>query len=264
MIINDVTITSLETITAFGLVSGNYMFTLDELQNATINQTQETSDITGKGGRKLSKIKRNKAVTISGANGLISGGLMELQTGGEFENKATTVRWTDYITVGANNSATTTYKAIGTSGAEIVDLFIRNADGTLGTKLEQAATAASGKFAYAPATKELTFHTDITEGTEIVAYYDRRITADTLDNYSDKYSEKCVLYVDALGEDKCGNVYRVQFFIPKADFSGEFGLEFGDNQAVHNFEAEALAGACGSGGKLWTYTMFGANAADAT
>ena len=264
MTINDVTITSVETITAFGLVSGSYLFTLDELQNTTINQTQEKSDVTGKGGRKISSIKRNKAVTISGANGMISGGLLELQTGGNFENKATTVRWTDYITVGTGNKASTAYKAIGTSGAEIIDLFIRNADGTLGTKLEQAAAAAAGKFAYDPDTKELSFHTDIAEGTEIVAYYDRKITADTLVNKSDKYSEKCTLYVDTLGEDKCGNVYRVQFYIPKADFSGEFGLEFGDNQPVHNFEAEALAGACGTAGQLWTFTMFGANAADAS
>lgn len=264
MTINDVTITSLETITAYGLNSGSYMFTLDELQNASINQTEEKSDITGKGGRKISSIKRNKAVTISGANGMISGGLMELQTGGDFENKATDVRWVDYITVGTGNKASTAYKATGTAGAEIIALYVRNADGTLGTKLDQDTTAASGKFAYDPGTKELSFHTDIAAGTEIVAYYDRKITADTLTNYSDKYSEKCTLYVDALGEDKCGNVYRIQFFIPKADFSGEFGLEFGNDQSIHNFEAEAMSGACGTAGQLWTYTIFGANAADAS
>ena len=54
MNINDLTITSLETITAFALGTGAYLFTLDELQNATIANTQETSDITGKQGRKLS------------------------------------------------------------------------------------------------------------------------------------------------------------------------------------------------------------------
>ena len=264
MIINDVTITSLETITAFDLITGNYKFTLDELQNATINQTEESNDITGKGGRKLAKIKRNKAVSIEGANGMISGGLMELQTGCTFENKATNVRWTDYITVGASNKGATAYKAIGTAGAEIIDLYIRNSDGTLGTKLTQDSSASSGKFAYDPSTKELSFHTDITQGTEIVAYYDRKITADTLANYSDHYSEKCTIYVDALGEDKCGNVYRVQFYIPKADFSGEFSFEMGENQSVHSFNAEALAGACGTKGQFWTYTMFSSTAADAT
>ena len=77
MNINDITITSLETINAFDIVTGAYKFTLDELQNATIAQTQERVDITGKQGRKLSSLKRNKAVTISGANGMISGGLLD-------------------------------------------------------------------------------------------------------------------------------------------------------------------------------------------
>ena len=97
--VNDVTITSLETITAFDIATGNFKFVLDELQSATIAQSQDKTDITGKQGRKLSSLKRNKAVTISGNNGLISGGLMELQTGCTFENKLTTVLWTDYLTV---------------------------------------------------------------------------------------------------------------------------------------------------------------------
>ena len=156
MNINDITITSLETITAFDVVTGAFKFVLDELQNATIAQTEEKSEITGKHGRKLANLKRNKAVTVSGTNGMVSSGLMETQTGGNFENKATEVMWTDYLTV-KSNSATTSYKAIGTAGAEIDALYIKNSDGTIGSELEQAATTASGKFAYAPDSKALTF-----------------------------------------------------------------------------------------------------------
>lgn len=263
MNINDITITSLETITAFDVVTGNYKFTLDELQNASIGNSQEQTEITGKGGRRLATLKRNKSVTISGTNGLVSGGLLEVQTGGKFENKATEVLWTDYLTV-ADGKASTTWKAVGTEGAEIEAIYIRNTDGTLGAELEQAGAAAAGKFAYDPSSKELSFHTDITAGSEVVVYYKRRITADVLANDSDVYSGKCALYVDALAEDKCANVYRVQFYIPKADFSGEFSIEMGDNQTVHAFEAESLAGACGAGSALWTYTIFGANTTDAT
>ena len=152
----DLTITSLETITAFDVVTGNYQFTLDELQDASIANTQDVTEITGKGGRKISQLKRNKAVTVSGTNGMISGGLLEAQTGGTFERKATEVLWTDYLTIDTN-AATTSYKAIGTAGAEIEELYIRNSDGTIGTELIQDSTTASGKFAYNPATKALTF-----------------------------------------------------------------------------------------------------------
>lgn len=188
--------------------------------------------------------------------------MLELQTGGTFENKVTEVLWTDYLTV-TGNAATTTFVAVGTTGNEIENIFVRNTDGTRGDKLTQGAEAADGVFTYSPATKALAF-SGLTDGTEIVVYYKRKITADVLENMSDSYSGKCLLYIDAFAEDKCSNVYRIQFLIPKADFSGEFSFEMGDSQTVHAFEAEALAGACGAGGSLWTYTIFGVNAADHT
>ena len=262
MNIPDITITSLETITLFDILTGNYRCTLDELQNTSISQAQDKQAVTGKQGRTITNMKRNKAITISGTNGLLSHGLMEMQTGAKFEHKATEVLWTDYLEVGKGNKATTSFKAIGTAGAEIESLLVKK-DGVPTSRLEQAEAAAAGKFAYNPASKELTFHSDVPVGTEIVVYYKRKIVADTMDNDSDVYSEKCMMYIDALGEDKCSNVYRVQIFIPKADFSGEFSIEMGDNQSVHAFEAESLAGACGAGSKLWNYTIFGVDTEDA-
>lgn len=283
MNINDITITSLETITAFDISTGNYKFTLDELQDATIAQSQDSQEITGRQGRKLASLKRNKAVTISGSNGLVSGGLLELQTGSNFENKATEVLWTDYLTVEAKETevevegvkttvttytATTSWKAVGTIGAEIEALYIKDSkNNTLATELVQgsevkdANASAPATFTYDPASKIITLPSSAA-GAEIVVYYKRKINADVLENKSDKYSGKCSLFIDAFAEDKCANVYRVQFYIPKADFSGEFSFEMGDNQTVHSFEAEALSGACGAGSSLWTYTIFGTDEAD--
>lgn len=256
----DITVTSIETITAFDISTGAYKFMLDELQNVTVSQSEEVTDITGKAGRKLSTLKRNKSVTISGTNGFVSGGLLEMQTGSDFENKTVDVMWTDYLTV-SGDSATTSWKAVGTAGSEIDSLYVVASDGALGDALEQDATAGVGTFAYNPASKTLSF-SGIADNTEIVVLYKRRITADVHENMSDKYSGKCALYVDAIAEDKCANIYHVQFYFPKADFNGEFSIDMGDNQTVHAFEAEALAGACGAGGKLWTYVVFGADSAD--
>lgn len=262
MNINDIAITSLDEIAGFDIATGVHLFTLDELQNASIANSQEKQDITGKQGRKLTSLKKNKSVVVSGTNGLVSGGLLEQQTGGKFEDMVTEVMWTDYLTV-SSNAATTSWKAIGDEGAEIVSLNVKNADGTLGEPLTQGAAAQEGTFAYDPDTKKLTF-TGLTDGTEVIAYYKRKIQANVLENLSDSYSKKCAMYINATGEDKCSNVYRIQFYIPKADFSGEFSFEMGDNQTVHSFEAEALAGGCGGNASLWTYSIFGANTADST
>lgn len=254
---------SLETITAFDVVTGSYLFTMDELQNASLAQGQEKIDITGKQGRKLTSLKRNKTLTVSGSNGMISAGMIELQTGCAFDNKATEVMWYDYLTV-TGNKATTNFKAVGTAGNEIAEILVKDKDGIVIEVLTQDTAASEGKFKYDPATKEIEFNTgDLEDGTEIVANYNRKIQASVLENMSDTYSGKATLYIDLLAEDKCANVYRVQIKIPKADFNGEFNMEFGDNQTIHNFEAEGLAGACGAGAVLWSWTVFGAEAVDA-
>lgn len=257
---NDLIFKEIDTIDVFEIGTGDFMFSMDELTDYSIAHTEESQQVTGKNGRILSRTKRNKGVTISGTNGIISAGMLALQTGGTYTNGEAEIMWADYLTV-KSNGATTSFKAVGTIGAEITTLITKASDGSVATTLEQAATAASGKFAYDPSTKALTF-SGIADGTEIVVYYKRKISATTLENDSDKYSGKAMLYVNGLAEDKCANVYRVQFFFPKVDFSGEFTINFADGQTVHNFEAVAMAGACGAGAKYYTYTVFGANTPD--
>lgn len=258
----DIIITSLETISAYGIGDGEYRWTLDELQNATISNTEDQNDITGKQGRLLSSLKRNKAVTVSGTNGLLSNGLLESQTGNRFTTGETNIMWDDYLVV-QNDEATTSYKAVGTVGNEIAKVYVKT-QSVVTTVLTQAASAAEGKFAYDPATKKITFNSgEVEDGTEIVVHYKRKINAHVLENLTDQYAEKVQIYLDAIGEDKCGNVYRVQFYMPKVDFNGNFDIEFGENQAVHAFEARSMAGACTAGGGLWTYTIFTGDVADA-
>ena len=150
-----------------------------------------------------------------------------MQTGCKFSNDVETiVRWTDYLTVGAENKVETSFTAVGTEGNEIPNLYIKNADGTLGTKLKQGEAASATDFTYSAETKELGFDgTTVKTGMEIVAFYDRKIKGTVLENNSDTYSEKCTLYVDAIGEDTCGAQYRVQIYIPKADFDGNWDME---------------------------------------
>lgn len=263
--VNDLSITSLETIMAFGINGGAFKFMLDELQNGTISNTQDNTALTGKAGRTIGMLKRNKAVTVSGTNGMVSMGLIEAEVGYEGQHlTATAVKWPDYLTVNSN-SATTTYKAIGTAGNEIGEVIVKDSDGTIVKRLTQDSAASTGKFAYDPSTKALTFYSgEIANNTSIVVYYYRNIEGDVISNMSDNYSETLELFVDALAEDKCHNIYHVQFYIPYADFTGAFDLAMGDSQTTHGFEATSLASACNAGGtKYWDMTVFGNDAPDA-
>lgn len=271
--VNDLSITSFETIMACGINGGAFRFLLDEMQNCTIGNTQENTNLTGRNGRTIGMLKRNKAVKVSGTNGMVSLGLIETEVGKAGESDVvTTVKIPDYIvatkeTDGDAIVAYTNYVAVGTAGNEIGELYVKNSNGTIKKTLTQDASVAEGKFTYDPATKKFAFHAgDVAENDEITVYYKRKIKADVvIENVSDNYSEKLELYVDVIAEDKCKNEYRVQFFIPYADFSGNFDIAIGDSQTAHSFEATSLASVCGNGSSVfWKMIVFGANAADVT
>lgn len=264
--ISDLSITSFETIIACDINGGAWRFTLDELQNVTLGNTQENTNITGKAGRTIGTLKRNKSVTISGTNGMFSMGLIEAETGVEGSNdKVTKIKIPEYLVVNDQLKALTTYKAVGTAGNEIGEVFVRNSDGTIKKTLKQDSAAAAGKFAYDPSTKEISFaEGDVVNGDEITIYYKRQIKADAyVENISDKYSEKLELYLDFICEDKCKNEYRGQIFVPYADFDGNFELAMGDSQTTQAFTATSLASSCNNTASLfWTMTIFGTDTED--
>lgn len=257
--VQDIAVTALDKITALQMEAngGEFMFVLDELQDATISQTEDKVDITGKQGRKINTLKRNKAVTVSGTNGLISSNLLAVQVGSEFDTTGNPkIEWFEDVVV-SSNKAELSFEPKGTVGNEIGKVYVKNSEGVVTEKLTQNASAAADKFAYAKnGTKfELTF-SGLDDGTVVYVPYVREVKGASLTNLSDNYSYKCQLFIDATGEDKCGRVYHIQFYIPKADFSGQFDFSLGGDQTTHAFEAEALAGSCGTGGALWTYTIF--------
>ena len=247
-------ITEVAQITAFNN-AGELEFIMDEVQNGTINNTQEKSDVQGRNGRKLASLKKNKAVTVSATNGVLVGGALAAQTGTEVEQGTFNVRITDVMTVNSNK-CTTSKTAVGVTGAEIGTVYIKNSNGSLGEKLEQDSAAATGKFAYDPATKELTVD-GLDDGTEIVAFYDVEVESARISNDSEKYSKVLKLYIDVVLQDNCDVEYAGQVIIQRADVSGEFELSLGGDNFAHSFEAESLAGGCTGSTNLWDLIVYG-------
>ena len=254
--VSKLSITQIDQITTFNNANELELI-MDEIQEGNINNTQEKTDITGKGGRKIGSLKKNKGVTVTATNGLLVGGALAAQTGSEVENGTFKVRVTDIISVSSNEGATT-QTAIGTAGAEIGTIYKKNSNGSLGDKLTQAATAsATGNFAYDPTTKKITFYEgDISDGDEVVAFYDVNVESAKISNNSETYSKVLKMYIDVTCQDNCDNVYHGQFIIQRADFSGEFEIAMGNDPAVHSIEAESLAGGCTGSTNLWDFIVY--------
>lgn len=254
--ISKLVITEVAQITAFNN-AGELEFIMDEIQEGSIQNSQEKSDITGRNGRKIASLKKNKAVTVSATNGFLVGGTLAAQTGTEIEQGTFNVRITDIMTV-KDNTCKTSKVAIGVIGAEIGTIYVKNANGSLGTKLEQDVNVADGKFTYDPATQEINV-SDIADGTELVAFYDVEVEAAKISNDSEKYSKVLKLYIDVVLQDSCDVEYAGQVIIQRADVSGEFELSLGGDNFAHAFEAESLAGGCTGSTNLWDLIIYGVN-----
>lgn len=265
----NLTISSLDAMYGYDN-AGDLLFSIDEMQDCTIANTEEKTDITGRSGRKIASLKKNKAVTITGTNGLFSGDLLSVQTGTPIEkDTAAEVDWMEIATVNGN-AAATEFKAIGVTGSEL-RVYRKNENGTKGTALEQVAEApTANQFTYNPETKAIAFAADdVADGTEMIVTYRRKLAhVAIVSNLSDVYSTTCRLVIDATAKDTCDMVYHVQFQIPRADFSGNFDIAMGGDQVVQAFEASSLASTgCGTSsankGKLWDMILFGDNTEDA-
>lgn len=254
--VSKLTITQIDQITCFNNAN-ELEFIMDEIQEGSINNTQEKVDITGKGGRKISSLKKNKGVTVSATNGLLVGGALAAQTGSEVEQGTYKVRVTDIIVVNTN-AGVTAQEAVGTVGAEIGTLYKKNANGSLGEKLTQVASVTStGEFAYEPTTKALTFFDgDLSDGSEVVAFYDVEVESAKISNDSETYSKTLKMYIDVTAQDNCDNMYHGQFIIQRADFNGEFDISMGGDPTVHSIEAESLAGGCTGSTNLWDFIVY--------
>lgn len=252
--VNKLVITEIAQITAFNN-AGELEFIMDEVQDGSINNTQDKTDVTGRNGRKIASLKKNKAVTVSATNGLLVGGLLAAQTGTEVEQGTFKVRVTDIMTV-KDNKCETSKIAVGTKGNEIGTIYIKNSNGSLGDKLTQDVEAGVGKFTYNPESKEIVV-SEVADGTDIVAFYDVEVESAKISNDSETYSKVLKLYIDIVLQDNCDQEYAGQIIIQRADVSGNFDVTLGGDNFAHAFEAESLAGGCTGSTNLWDLIVYG-------
>lgn len=254
--IDGYTLTQIDTIA--GLKNNYAVFELDEIQNFALNNTEETKEITGKGGTVLNTQKTNKGVTGSGTNGLLSGGLMSIQTGSDEVTKDIIIKYfEDDVPVTEADTFTLAKTPVGTSGSEVPYIIVKKADGSK-VRLEQATSASAGK--YSVSGKVVTFNEgEVVVGDEITAYYDVELTDDKavqIVNSGDKFSGEVELVVTGMAKNNCGEEAQFQLIVYRADFVGNWNLEVGDNQTVHSFEFTSLKNACSKSKAFWAFTIF--------
>ena len=260
MNIDKFTITSYDQITGFDRTNGSLDMILDELNDFTLSQEEEKVDISGKGGRTIGSLKKNKKVTGKGTNGMLSGGALAAMLGSDIKDGEYTIRYTDTIIVNSNEG-TTTEKAVGTVGNEIGTIYVRDENKAYisgGKKLTQTSSDPStGEFSYNPETKKITFFAgDVADGTEVIAFYDAKVTGKKISNDADKYSKTLQVFIDVTCQDGCDNLFHGQYIIDRADFNGTFDIAGGSDPATLGFEFTSLPNLSTGKSDLWDFILF--------
>ena len=256
-------ISSIDSIVGFDLATKECLFILDEIQDATLEGDAEVVWATGREGRRLSSMKRNKTFSISATNGFIVGGLMAQQLGDhervtDMESASIRIPAFERITVGAGQAVETQFAAVGTVGNEIGWIYRANRDGSQGQKFAQGAAAGANTFAYDPATRQITLPTGgaFQDGDMVIVFYEYMTMGRRYTNRSDSYAGDAYLVCDIIVKDVCdATLQHSKLVIPRVSISDNFNLAFGADMAVQAFSAEAVASIC-AGEAEYFYWVF--------
>lgn len=242
----DFTLTELTRLEAYTREEGLLDFLMDEIDSLSIDHSQEESEITGQGGRVIGKKKKNKSVSVSGTNGLISEGMLKAQLGGEIKNGNMQVKKSETKKINSTMTVIVDDTPIGVAGQEIGKIQLIGSAGSVVKEYKQGTVASNDKFAYDPTTKTITLPTDTDIETDMhvrYAYY-RIVHGTSINNPFDKYSEIREIWMHGYGVDKCDNKIAYAWYFPRADISGEFSKDIGGDQTMHNFGFQALPDLC--------------------
>lgn len=186
--------------------------------------------------------------------------VMALQNGTEVQRDTSEVTYYDLIQADGTGTLKTTFTALGATGTEIGFVYKLNDDGTHEKEfIQDAETAASGKFTYATATKTFTF--DTSERPIAGDYYECAYT------YRPSGSERITVEANAIpsvalvtafgiARDICnGELYPAQVEGQvQIDGNWSFDLAADGDPAVQNLNMEFVKGCLES--KLYNFTVF--------
>ncbi len=250
------TITSVETIENYSRTDDTCLSILDEIKNVSLENSEDSSDVTGKNDQALFTLKKNKAVSGSGSSGYISGNLMALQTGSD--PVAGKIEFRKREVIKFDTSATTitlAETASGTAGAEILKLIVTIDGEDTSTEYKQATAAEADKFSYAAGVITLPTETKSKSGSVEVIYNYEKDGA-SVGNKSGTYGKTTHTFINCLGKNICDEIYFIQIEIYRCDWNANFTFELGGDGVEHPFEFKSLVDKCHGDDGFWSFKVY--------
>lgn len=222
----------------------NIIFSLNQVQNLSMNQTSESQDVVDALGVSIMELMRSKAIEVSAENAIPDLGLLASQYGTE-KVAATTEKKLTVPTMESFEVAGATYALKHTPIAEPVAIYELNGDSTLGAKYAKGTGATATEFAYAEGT--ITLPTGIVDGTDMFVMYEYE-TSNAIEvvNSANQFAKLGKLTLEVLVYDVCDPETKIFAYIilPRFQLSNDFDWSIGGDNQVHGFSGKAHVDYC--------------------
>jgi len=227
--------------------SGNILYTLTQLADATINITAESKDAVDKDGTLIKRFYTGKSGTFEANNAIVDFNILAAGTGTSkaVATNANSIVMPGIMTVAAGTTSVTLNNLVADS-VQVVGIA---SNGTKVTDYTLATAASATEFAVSNTT--LTLPTD-TVPANFVVKYNRTVTSGVkVVNKADEFPGTIKLTLKALAIDTCSPdvVRSVYIVLPSFQVSPETSLSL-TTDAQLSYNGDLQVSYCGSDGKV--------------
>lgn len=227
----------------------NIIFSLNQIQNLSINSTSESQEIVDALGVSIMELMRSKAIEASAENAIYDFGLLAAQYGTEkvtaTADKKLTVPAMETFEYG------TEYTLKHTPVADPTTIYSLNGDSTLGDKYVVGTAASDTEFAYADG--KITLPTGLEAGTEMFIMYEYETeNAIEVVNTAKEFAKMGKMTFECLVYDVCDPETKIfaYLILPRFQLSNDFDWSIGGDSQTHSFSGKAMVDYCAKDKKM--------------
>lgn len=202
--------------------AGNLLYTLDQLNSASIEITSDSTEVTDKRGNTIRTIYKTKKGTFNATSALMNPAIMNNASGSSIQKATATapINMPKFLLIGAGSAAVALDTGVDASTIKVMAIFGSGANGENLTKI------TTGTPSYDEATSTYTYLYDSTENkitipaggtnlpTQYFVMYTRSASAGyKMENTADKYPDTCRLTLYCSYVDPCDDSLRACYVV---------------------------------------------------
>ena len=228
----------------------NIIFSLNQIQDLSLNQTSESQEVTDAFGVSIMELMRSKALEASANNAIYDFGLLAAQYGTE-KVSATADSKIVVPTMESFEVAGTEYSLKHTPVAAPTAIYALNGDSTLGAKYDKGTAASATEFVYEEG--KITLPTGVETGTEMFVMYEYESdSAVEVINSADKFAKMGKMTFEILAYDVCDPETKLfgYLILDRFQLSNDFDWSIGGDNQQHGFSGKAHVNYCDRNKKM--------------